>query len=1206
MVYLIIASEKMKEYFDYLTKNLDKAYSVATEARKKGYDPEDSVNIPIAKNMAQRVEGLISAVAPQLVGSGVTDRIVELEKQYSPLDWRVALIIAKEVAHEKFCKFSSRKEALEVGIRTGFTYHTVGVVAAPLEGLVGIKIKKRRDGKEYIAVYYAGPIRGAGGTASAFSVLLTDYVAKSFGYSSYDPDENEAKRYVVELTDYHERVTNLQYRPSDEEILFLASHLPVEVSGDPTESMDVSNFKNLPRVETNKIRGGVALVMSMIALKAPKLLKQIKKWGHDFGLEDWDFLYEFVDLQKKKKAEAGKSSEKKSDENSHKKITPDYTFIADLVAGRPVFSYPLRSGGFRLRYGHARTSAFSAASIHPSTMVVLDDFIAVGTQLKLERPGKAASMSACDTLEPPTVLLNDGTVLKLKSVVEAKRVKDKIKEVIYLGDILISYGDFLDRGHKLVPVGYCPEWYVLEIKKAFDEHKIDYSSNESFSKFCRENNLNFDSLNSFLKDPLHVIIPFEDSAKLSLMFGVPLEPEFTHYYSQVDADLSKALIESFNSASAEFDEELFSFNGLSFFKLRKLLFKKSRDVKRALELLGVPHSLVANEKIFVKGDYASSLFYSFGFSKDSFEDENLRRKHVDSLLAKLSSSENLLEVVDGLLFKIRDKAGTFIGARMGRPEKAKMRKLTGSPHILFPVGDSGGRMRSFQSALEKGFIIADFPMYHCPKCDRDTIYPVCEVCGSKTKRKYLCDGVETFDPNCEGRLSTHKVQKIDIKHYFKYALDKIGDKVYPDLIKGVRGTSNKDHTPENLIKGILRAKYDIYVNKDGTTRFDMTELPITHFKPKEISVPVEKLISLGYDKDVYGNPLVSDDQILELKPQDVILPGKAIVEEAADSVLFRVSKFVDEELEKLYGVEPFYNLKSPSDLVGHLVIGLAPHTSAGILGRIIGFSHLQAMLAHPLYHAAMRRDCDGDEACVILLEDALLNFSRQYLPDTRGARTMDAPLVLTSILNPSEVDDMVHKMETVFSYPLELYEAALEYKQPWEVKIDKVGDRLNTPLQYEHMGFTHDTENINNGTLCSAYKTLPTMKDKIKGQMHVAEIVRAVNSGDVASLVINKHLLKDIRGNLRKFSKQGFRCVNCNKKFRRFPLNGRCDACGGKIIFTISEGSVMKYLEPSLELVKNYDLDDYTKESLEVTKFMIESMFGKDENKQESLKKWFG
>ena len=34
------------------------------------------------------------------------------------------------------------------------------------------------------------------------------------------------------------------------------------------------------------------------------------------------------------------------------------------------------------------------------------------------------------------------------------------------------------------------------------------------------------------------------------------------------------------------------------------------------------------------------------------------------------------------------------------------------------------------------------------------------------------------------------------------------------------------------------------VNKDGTTRYDMTELSMTHFRPKEIGTPVKKLKEL--------------------------------------------------------------------------------------------------------------------------------------------------------------------------------------------------------------------------------------------------------------------------------------------------------------------------------------------------------------------------
>ena len=169
-------------------------------------------------------------------------------------------------------------------------------------GFIGLKLKKRKDGKDYLAIYYAGPIRGAGGTAAATSVILSDYIRVVMGIDKYDPTEEEINRYVTEITDYHERITNLQYRPSEEEIRFLIRHIPVEISGDPSEEMEVSNYKDLPRVETNRIRGGICLVIAEgVAQKSPKIWKRLSKWGKDFNLE-WEFLHEFLELQKTIKA----------------------------------------------------------------------------------------------------------------------------------------------------------------------------------------------------------------------------------------------------------------------------------------------------------------------------------------------------------------------------------------------------------------------------------------------------------------------------------------------------------------------------------------------------------------------------------------------------------------------------------------------------------------------------------------------------------------------------------------------------------------------------------------------------------------------------------------------------------------------------------------------------------------------------------------
>jgi len=361
---------------------------------------------------------------------------------------------------------------------------------------------------------------------------------------------------------------------------------------------------------------------------------------------------------------------------------------------------------------------------------------------------------------------------------------------------------------------------------------------------------------------------------------------------------------------------------------------------------------------------------------------------------------------------------------------------------------------------------------------------------------------------------------------------------------------------------------------------------------------------LGYTKDIEGNPLEKETQILEIKPQDVILPSLKAPFEGADKVLKNVANFVDEMLVKLYGLEPYYNIKKNEDLVGHLVGCLAPHTSAAIVARIIGFSKLQGFFAHPMIHAAQRRDLDGDESCVALLLDMLINFSRHFLPSHRGS-TQDAPLVLTSILTPSEVDDMVFDMDVTSKYPLEFYEACMDYKNAWDIKIDQIKERLGKEEQYEGMMFTHPTTDINDGVHVSAYKTLASMSEKLDGQMDLAQKIRAVDTKDVARLVIERHFIRDTKGNLRKFSMQQFRCVGCNEKFRRTPLIGKCTKCGGKIIFTISEGSVVKYLQKSVDLAQNYDVSPYLKQSIQLLQRRIEYVFGKDKEKQEGLDKWF-
>jgi len=1616
-----------------IVKKIDFCYKVANKARSKGYDPEETVNIPLAKNMAERVEGLVSVAAPQIISKGIPQRIKELESIYGKLDWRVAFNISLETTQQKFCKFETQKEAIETGIRVGLAYLTLGVVASPLEGFVGLKIRKRLDGKEYFSLMYSGPIRSAGGTAGALSVIIADYIGKSMGYDVYDPSEKEIRRMVTELYDYHERITNLQYLPSEKEIRFLVGNMPVQIDGDASEEIEVSNYKDIDRIETNRIRSGPCLVIGeCISQKAVKIWPQIKKWGQKFNLDHWSFLQEFVQLQKETKAK---------EKSATKGIVPIYTYIQDLVAGRPVLTHPLAVGGFRLRYGRCRTSGYSASAIHPATLIILNKFIAIGTQLKVERPGKATAVTICDSIEGPIVKLNDNSIVRIDSEQKAKEIQDSIKEILFLGDILISYGDFFNRAHTLVPAGYCEEWWLLEFEKAM----VQLFGSLDYYKLSQLTNIDLDYLKKLTNEYLFERPDAKTATTLSKTLEIPLHPYYTYHWKTISRDDFIGIVKWFASAKIEFDGSSVS----------KIILTKNEVGKRVLELLGVPHIFVNNEFTIIEKEDAEILYDILKLDDNNFY-EQYESSDIEDVLDIINSNSQI---------KLRDKSGTFIGARMGRPEKAKVRKLDGNPNTLFPIGKEGGKLRSFQSALEIGNVEAEFPTYFCDNCKKETILSVCEQCDAKTKKSGYCGKCGLVDSAVctHDKLPQYKTQKIDINYYFKNILKKLNMQQYPDLIKGVRGTSSKNHIPEHFAKGILRAKYDIYVNRDGTTRYDMTQLPITHFKPKEIGTSIEELTDMGYDKDIYGYDLTSQEQILELKPQDIILPKcEDAPELGADKILYNVSLFIDELLVSLYNLKKFYNLQSEKNLIGHLVVALAPHTSAGIVGRIIGFSKTQAFYAHPLFHAATRRDClgydnyisvkengswkiekigafienlnpnqkvdnfgtlgkemsniytssnpgqgeiveitkhqpskvlrlfledgrkidlteshkvyvkgkkekrafelqegdqlivsykknieerdikeiflpeifsdrdyimlrnikdylngfktlsrhenycirdsfpikfvkeflakynkslqdlpssarisikrdnvslpiriplskelleviglyiaegyirknvskkgfyqlsiagndeiknlvkkvfyihfnlkpsyensdqvvfssrivyelfknylgtgdnaknkripslflnlkrnkitallrgyfegdgsvsssdirvtcdtvseglkhdlsfvlsrlgiftkfyeyekkpgpkvrefyikknksipsfritkiiilsnfvkkfkqigfiserkekilhelcqkephgayinfdenyaypkvvkiehigekisyclnvssehnffandllvhncDGDEASVTLLMDALLNFSRQFLPDSRGS-TQDAPLVLTSILIPTEVDDMVFDLDVVQRYPLEFYEATHQYELPWNIKIERFANILNNENQYTKIGYTHPVSDINAGVKCSSYKTLPSMEDKLKGQMELADKIRAVDAADVARLVIEKHLLRDIRGNLRKFSMQQFRCSKCTEKYRRPPLTGKCLSCGSKLMFTVSEGTIIKYLEPAISLSEKYNLPPYIRQVLELTKDRVEGLFGKEKDKQEGLGRWFG
>ena len=1128
----IVISSEMHEYFSKLQEDIDNCYKIAEKARKKGFDPEFNVEIPQALDLAARVE--------QLVGpKEIAPKIREFTKKIGDREL-VSLEISKEIVNGKKYKFNRTEDALDQAIRTGLAILTEGVLVAPLEGIAEVRLGKNKDGTDYVDLFFSGPIRSAGGTGQAMSVLIADVVRREMGIDKYKPTDGEVERYKEEIPLY-KRVQHLQYTPSVDEIDRIVRGCPICVNGEGTEDEEVTGYRDLPRVGTNRLRGGACLVIAEgLCLKAPKIIKHVKK----LKLKGWDFLDIFVNKDK--------IDEKKN--NGIPEIPPSTKYIGEVIAGRPVFSHPSRKGSFRLRYGRARTAGLASTAINPASMYLLDSFITVGTQLKTERPGKGTIGTPCTSIEGPIVLLQNGDLIQINEVKDIKN--SDIKKIIDLGEILIPYGEFLENNSLLPESSYVYEWWIQDLQNKLNCLPKEYTLSEVIKAEEKTRN----KINEEFGREINLIIPsWEDILEISAKYEVPLHPYYNLFWHDISSD-DLILLSNYIKENGIIENN------------STLNHPYNDEIKRILIELGALHKYREGNLVFDR--YSQPIIRCCGLDiKDNkiIESDRIRnlnnKEDITSLVSKLSG------------IKIIPRAPFRIGTRMGRPEKAAARKMRPPPHVLFPIGNYGGNQRLLRNAADLDKIEVEAGTRLCPRCKKKTYRLFC-TCGEHTEVG-------------NGRIETIE---INLAEELKLAQKNIKERTLPDNIKGVIGTISKNKTPEPLEKGILRAKHNVHVFKDGTTRFDMTDAPLTHFKPKEIGVSLNRLKELGYNKDHLGNALENENQICELKVQDVI-----ISKDCAEHFT-QVSRFIDDLLVKLYGSKRFYNIKKLQDLTGHLTIGLAPHTSAGSLSRIIGFTDAQVCYAHPFYHAAKRRNADGDEDGLMLLLDALLNFSHSYIPDKRGGR-MDLPLILTTRIDPSEVDKEAHNVDTLARYPLKFYESTLRHEHSKELEpiMGLVSSRIGSELQYEKFGFTHDTEDISEGPKKSNYKTLKTMMDKMNAQLNLAAKIRAVDEADVAYKVIERHFLPDIIGNMRAFSKQSVRCPTCNIVYRRPPLMGVCQKCSGKLTLTVHEKSVKKYLEISKEIAQRYNISPYARQRIKLVEKSIDSLFMSDKIKTTKL-----
>ncbi len=1168
-----------QHYVNYqisILEQVNKLYTLIQKARQKGYDVTTTVEPKIAYDLSDRVA--------KMHNIDISDRLRSL-LSYTTKE-KAALKIAEEIALGEYGSGDLRTR-LENAVRVSLAVVTEGVTVAPLQGISDVQIKDNKDGSKYLSISFAGPIRSAGGTEAALTMLIADQVRKVTGLDKYQANsfDDETGRFIEELRLYEREVGNFQFKILDEDIHNCISNLPVELDGVDTDPVELVIHRGLKRIQTNRVRGGALRVMNDGLIgRNKKLLKLVET----LNLEGWDWLGKVK----------GAIQTGDDDTVSHR--------MSEVITGRPVLSMNKNIGGFRLRYGRCFNTGFATIGIHDTIPILLNNAVVVGTQIKMDVPGKASTIALINTIEPPIVKLNDGTVLQISTKEQAEKLKSQVSKILYLGDILISYGDFLENNAQLLPASYVEEIWALEL---FEKIKETNDTNE-INKIS--NYLKYDRLVDLYLNPYTTIPSIGEAIKISMQFNIPLHPKYSFYWESIN--IKEFLFLRNNLLSAIEDN-----HG----KLMTVGFLYNNDLKTIFEKLGIFHSVSNAGQAIILDDLAQTISliclcipetqspcFLGDFSDDIYISELLGSLekgnfilNFESKINKLIENDNIninsidshkvVELINSISdIKIRSKFSSSISVRVGRPEKAAERKMKPPIHVLFPVGNKGGPMRDILKASGSLSFYSDKSNRFCHNCNTPSLGTKCIYCDTSTPIRVVCKvckvesleiSLDTINDDrrknkcikCGNECKTFSPIQFPLKSILEKAELKLGFKISSPL-KGVKSLMGKDKEAEPIEKGMLRQKYGLSVFKDGTIRFDATNEPLTHFMPSFINTPILKLHDLGYTQDHKNNEIVSKDQVIELLNQDVIIP--------LDSAkhLLKIAKFIDEELVTIYNLSPIYNAYTVDDLVGHLIVGLAPHTSVGIIGRIIGFTESQVCLGSPIWHSAKRRDCDGDADSIMLLSDAFLNFSYSFLPDKIGG-LMDAPLLIQPIVLPHEVQRQAHNVDVDERYPLEFYNYTWQGVKAADAStlIETLKNRIGEDKQFFGYGFTHYSNVLISNVNRSAYSTLNTMGEKLEMQIATANLINSVDTNEVISMVLTTHIIPDIMGNMRSYSSQSFRCNKCGEKYRRIPLLGKCGGCGNTLLQTVTRGSVEKYIVLAENLCNNFKVTGYLKSRVE-------------------------
>lgn len=534
----------------------------------------------------------------------------------------------------------------------------------------------------------------------------------------------------------------------------------------------------------------------------------------------------------------------------------------------------------------------------------------------------------------------------------------------------------------------------------------------------------------------------------------------------------------------------------------KLIFESS--AKPLLEKALVPFKIIGGE-VNVEGDNALALYHLLRPDKEL--------KEIPT------ETSELLSYLSG--FKIPNISSSFASFSFKIKLEQETRKTEG-PHVIFPLGDY---YQISKDVLDHGTIYVELANLYCDRCSIFTLGKKCPKCGVSTKLIYFCERCKKFtaQERCEVCNSTTKpnsLKGVDIVKEVARESELIGLKPLRPLI-GIEELKSYIKIPELLSKGIIRQYHAITVDEDATVKFPTYICFTNIFKIANVETSVEKIKWMGYEADVFIEKLSSDDQYIQIKPYDIIIPKEAA------NLFLKVARYLDELLIRVYKLKEYYKAEAPEDLLGHLVVLVPEGTNTGLILRIIGFTKDNVAYIHPSTSKVLNINFGFQLGKLSLLLDTLINFSKFYVEE--------------------EVD----------GFP--------SFIQPVLKK-----DAKNESFYFSHI-------NLRKGPLDKI--SFKDTNEVLQFQLQLIREVTALSKKEVIHQVMTVAIIKNLFDFIVNATTGKFTCSGCNLLLRRVPLSRKCPICRKEVepLFPLSS------LDKIIYALKNFSEqleDPRTKEKL--------------------------